>query len=981
MKKLLIILFAVIGSISCFAGNVYHVSNSGNDSRNGLTDSTAWASIGKVNTMFSTFVPGDSILFESGGTYYGSLIVTKSGNPANPIVIGSYGTGAKPVISGFTNATGWVAAGTNKWQSATVVGTNAPNMITVNSAVANVGRWPNSGYKKITSHVTNISITDPTLTGTPNWTGATICIRELHDIISTDKITNHTGQTISYSATSGYTPQDGYGYFIKNALLTIDTLDEWYFDPATRKTTIHSVSSPTGVRVATKDTLLYIGQYDYITVDGLAFEGGNVASICLGSTTNQAINTTIKNCDINFSGRDAIYGTNSTGSIITNCDINNSLNNAIMYESEGGRSLNSTITFNHLHNTGTKAGMGYINAPAGYNISYNGITVFGQNSLIQYNQIDTTGHVAIAFYYNDVKVRNNFINYHNYVTDDGGGINTFDITFGATVETGREILNNIILNGIGAPVGTLDNKKTVHAIYIDDKADGILIQGNTGANSGEAIMYVHNGTNLTIRDNTFYNGEYSQALFVHDNHALGMPIRNILFKNNILFSKTSTQLLLVTRTYRRDVDSIYNPSDSNVFARPILPAGTTFQTREGYSNTPAFLDSTKNYTFTTYKAKYATALHGPYELNSIQMGLNSNPDTLFYNASNAIVTLSFPGKSKIDPRGNVYNNSVLLPPSSSLILLNNGSTANLPPTSDAGGDQTITQPTSAASLSGTGTDPEGGALSYHWSWETGPGPSSVLSPNAQTTTVNGMVIPGDYKFKLKVSDLIGDSSISFVKVKVLAITPPVNQLPTSNAGTAMVLTLPANTADLDGTGSTDPDGTISNYGWTKFSGPATGTITGANTATPHLSNLVLGEYFYQLIVIDNAGGKDTGWVKVTVKAAIPINQNPVANAGADTVIVAPANTATLRGSGTDLDGTISTYHWVKTSGPATGSITDANAATTGLTNLVEGVYEFELTVSDNSGGTGKKKVYVTVQAAAGGPCTNCLLSNKILIKL
>jgi Secretion system C-terminal sorting domain/Bacterial pre-peptidase C-terminal domain len=80
------------------------------------------------------------------------------------------------------------------------------------------------------------------------------------------------------------------------------------------------------------------------------------------------------------------------------------------------------------------------------------------------------------------------------------------------------------------------------------------------------------------------------------------------------------------------------------------------------------------------------------------------------------------------------------------------------------------------------------------------------------------------------------------------------------------------------------------------------------------------------------------------------NQLPVANAGPDQTITLPINSVTLRGSGTDPDGTISGYIWKKISGPELRDNTFANNyASTTLTNLSQGTYTFALTVMDNRG--------------------------------
>ncbi len=77
----------------------YYVdATGGNDGNNGLSPSTAWKSLAKVNGI--TFTPGSRILFKAGEVWTGRLFPKGSGIAGFPIIIDMYGTGSKPLIDG-----------------------------------------------------------------------------------------------------------------------------------------------------------------------------------------------------------------------------------------------------------------------------------------------------------------------------------------------------------------------------------------------------------------------------------------------------------------------------------------------------------------------------------------------------------------------------------------------------------------------------------------------------------------------------------------------------------------------------------------------------------------------------------------------------------------------------------------------------------------------------------------------------------------
>ncbi|MFL5739172.1 MAG: carbohydrate-binding protein [Flavisolibacter sp.] len=99
-------------------------------------------------------------------------------------------------------------------------------------------------------------------------------------------------------------------------------------------------------------------------------------------------------------------------------------------------------------------------------------------------------------------------------------------------------------------------------------------------------------------------------------------------------------------------------------------------------------------------------------------------------------------------------------------------------------------------------------------------------------------------------------------------TPPPsnNQLPTANAGPDQNIN--GNSVQINGSGS-DPDGTVTNYSWTKISGPSQYNISSASVPNPTLSNLVGGSYTFRLSVSDNTGGSAYDDVVINVFNTIP----------------------------------------------------------------------------------------------------------------
>ena len=639
---------------SAKATNYYFSSVSGDDNRSAnqaKNQSTPWKSLSKLNSICNTLQPGDNILFKRGETFYGSINISNSGTANSPIVFGAYGTGSKPVISGLVTLSNWVSSGKGIYEcNAPALGKNI-NTVLLNNVIQQIGRYPNAdkpdkGYVKFESFDGNTSITDNDLNPAINWTNAELVLRTARWKLDRYLITSQSGNTIYYKG-KGKPMGKNYGYFIQNDIKTLDQFGEWYYDPTAKKVSMffgsHDPSSYV-IEAPVIDNLVTAKNISNIIFDNIVFKVANF----WGITFNNTNYFSIRNCDILFSGKDGILGSKDTYLTIENCTVENSNSNGIEINS----STNTVVRNNLVKNTGVIAGMGFSESDP-----YQGIVVNGDNNLIEYNEVDSTGYIGIRFNGNNFIIKNNFVNTFCFVKDDGGGIYTHPT--GKTVNTGRKITGNIVINGIGAPEGTNSNTPSAHGIYLDDNATNVEITNNTISNTSKGI-YIHNASDIVTNSNTIYNNSYAQLSFVHDN--LGREIRNIILTNNVFFSKSKNQKALSINTLGNDIDSIGN-IDSNYYYSPASAKLISITSSVNTGN-----KEVADYDLDGWKSKYRKDMAAKKTTKQIS---NEELIRFEYNPSKVNKSITLDG-DYIDPQNKTYSNSIVLQPYTSIILIKEG---------------------------------------------------------------------------------------------------------------------------------------------------------------------------------------------------------------------------------------------------------------------------------------------------------------------
>ena len=287
--------------------------------------------------------------------------------------------------------------------------------------------------------------------------------------------------------------------------------------------------------------------------------------------------------------------------------------------------------------------------------------------------------------------------------------------------------------------------------------------------------------------------------------------------------------------------------------------------------------------------------------------------------------------------------------------------ANRNPVAEAGPAQSVVTDM-PVTLSGSGNDPDGDNNALTYSWELTGGTGITLSNANIAGPTFTPTAAGVYTFTLTVTD--DDGAGSAADTVTITVTVPANRLPVAEAGPAQSVETGVEVT-LDGSMSSDPDGTIARYAWTHTltggSAPATPiTVTGADTAGPTFTPVAAGTYTFTLTVTDAGTPAASHTDTVVITVTVPANRLPVADAGTAQSVETGVE-VTLNGSmSSDPDGTIASYAWTQDSGTEV-TLSDPTAAGPGFTApATAGELVFTLTVTDDADSPASDTATVTI---------------------
>ena len=202
------------------------------------------------------------------------------------------------------------------------------------------------------------------------------------------------------------------------------------------------------------------------------------------------------------------------------------------------------------------------------------------------------------------------------------------------------------------------------------------------------------------------------------------------------------------------------------------------------------------------------------------------------------------------------------------------------------------------------------------------------------------MIPGVYVFRWTITNGVCATSTDDVQITIYAI--PI----TSNAGADQNLcdvtsTMLAGNSPGAGTGT-----------WTLISGPNAPTITTPSSDTSTVTGMIAGVYDFKWTITNGVCSASNDTVQITIYA-LPTTSNagPVQNLCNVTSTLLAGNTP---GTGTGT--------WTLISGPNSPTISSPSSATSIVTGMIAGVYDFKWTITSGVCATSSDSVQITIYA-------------------
>ncbi|GFD84975.1 hypothetical protein KUL150_10340 [Alteromonas sp. KUL150] len=289
---------------------------------------------------------------------------------------------------------------------------------------------------------------------------------------------------------------------------------------------------------------------------------------------------------------------------------------------------------------------------------------------------------------------------------------------------------------------------------------------------------------------------------------------------------------------------------------------------------------------------------------------------------------------------------------------------NTKPTATITGTEIDYAPNSTVPLVCEANDPDGDTLTYLWEQLSNGAPTiTIADPNSASTSFLAEAEDANIAVRCTVSD--GTDSV--IANGTFYITQGSNAAPTANIVASKTTVAAGETFTLDGTSSSDSDGTVSSYLWEQadngVESVSIATPTSASTNVTAFSSSVQQTVKLRLTVTDEDGAVGSREIDIVVEAVA--NQSPIANAGADLSVDAGVEFLLDGTNSQDVDGTIVEWRWTQTSGDiVTLNLEEpSKPRAVSPSKIASQVLTFELVTVDDDGAE-SSPTFVNVNVAA-----------------
>ncbi len=560
--------FCVLIVIGCFSCNqnskytTYYFSNSGDNNNSGLSKSSPWKDINKLNSI--ALNPGDKILLKCGDVFTGNFNIGHSGTEQHPITIASYGEGAKPVLKGSVAIHDYTTDTNNLiiFTSSRVI-----KNVFVDHKILIPARFPNSGFLRIDRTEKKIGVLyDHELPYKENYFNhARLVYRSSEWTYDWEIIKKHKNYTLYYDTLNlKYPVQKNYGYFLDHKKELLDTAGEFFYDINNNTCKLYPPHDTfTNIEGVIYDYGIYFADsISNIKIHNIRFEHYHKAGI-YGESNNQNIH--ISDCKFIEIEKSGIrFRSNALLCKVENNAFRDIMGRAVSFTN----SRKCSVVRNRVRNIGLIPGLGLhgVNGMTGIlveamdetrNWEFDIKSYQSDSNYVGLNRVDSCGYNGIRVDGNNNMIEKNIIRNPMLQLNYGGGIYSYERTSNSTFQY------NFISNSFGNNNSTAKIYGSIAVgIYID-KAKNCTVKYNTVNNNNTGILLNSRTQNCLCTDNVMYGNKKNQLSISSDYKPFD---ENNTIENNTFFCEDSGQFCMIQKF--KCIDTVFGTFDNNLYCNP-----------------------------------------------------------------------------------------------------------------------------------------------------------------------------------------------------------------------------------------------------------------------------------------------------------------------------------------------------------------------------------------------------------------------------